>query len=141
VMMDPSAERLFAAIREGRPIGTVGTQLVDTPPSEANITVAVVDRRSGGVATEVESILADAGYDVTPGVLPSSEGPDVHGPAIVFAEGAEAEAGVVAAYFPDVPVVGPRPLAGAEVAVVVTATYRPSTPSAAGSSECPAVAA
>jgi anionic cell wall polymer biosynthesis LytR-Cps2A-Psr (LCP) family protein len=138
VKMDPSAERLFAAIREGRPIGPVGTELVDTPPSEANITVAVVDRRSGGVATEVESILADAGFDVTPGIRPASEGPDVPGPAIVFAEGAETSVGVVAAYFPDVSVVGPRPLAEAEVAIVVPASYQPPGPSAVAS-ECPAV--
>jgi anionic cell wall polymer biosynthesis LytR-Cps2A-Psr (LCP) family protein len=141
VKMDASAERLFAAIRQGRPIGTVGTQLVDTPPSEANITVAVVDERSEGVAAEVESILADAGYDVTPGIRPASQGPGVRGPTIVFAEGAEASAAVVAAYFPDVRVVGPRPVAGADVAFVVPASYRPPEPSAARSSECPALPA
>lgn len=140
VKMDPSAERLFAAIREGRPIGTVGTQLVDTPPSEANITVAVVDRRSEGVAAEVGSILADAGFDVTPGIRAPSEGPDEPGPAIVFAEGSETKAGVVSAYFPDLPVVGPRPVNGADVAIVVPASYRPLEPSA-GSTECPAAPA
>jgi anionic cell wall polymer biosynthesis LytR-Cps2A-Psr (LCP) family protein len=138
VRMDPSAERLFAAIRDGRPIGTVGTQLVDTPPSEANITVTVVDQRSDGAAAEVEAFLADAGYDVTPGIRAPSEGPDVHGPAIVFAEGAEASAGVVAAYFPDLRVVGPRPIAGADVAVVVPRSYRAPSPTAQ-SPECPAV--
>ena len=140
VKMDPSAERLFAAIREGKPIGNVGTQLVDTPPSEANITVAVVDRRSEGVASEVESILADAGFDVTPGIRAPSEGLDAPGPAVVFAEGSEAKAGVVAAYFPDLPIVGPRPVTGADVAIVVPASYRPTEPSAEPS-ECPAVPA
>ena len=53
VQMDPSAEQIFAAIRDGKPITGVGTQLVNTPPSEANTTVAVIDAgrwrgRAGG---------------------------------------------------------------------------------------------
>ena len=122
VKMDPAAERLFAAIRDGRPIGTIGAQLVDTPPSEANVTVAVVDRHSDGAAARVESVLADAGFDVSPGVRPPSDGPGISGPAIVFAEGAETSAGVVRAYFPELPGVGPRPIAGADVSIVVPAS-------------------
>jgi anionic cell wall polymer biosynthesis LytR-Cps2A-Psr (LCP) family protein len=138
VKMDPSADRLFAAIREGRPIGTVGTQLVDTPPSEANIPVAVVDQRSEGAASEVESILADAGFDISPGIRVATDR-DVPGPAIVFAEGAEASARVVGAYFPNVPVIGPKPITGADVSIVVPRSYRPVTPTEQGEATCPAI--
>ena len=42
----PSAEQIFAAIRDGKPHRrTVGRRPVYTPPSAANITVAVVDQR------------------------------------------------------------------------------------------------
>ncbi len=64
VRMDPSAKEIFAAIREGKPIAGVGTQLIDTPPSEANTTVAVIDADSGGKAAGVENLLVRAGFDV-----------------------------------------------------------------------------
>jgi anionic cell wall polymer biosynthesis LytR-Cps2A-Psr (LCP) family protein len=54
LQMDPSANEIFRAIKAGRPIGNVGTTLVNTPPSEANTTVAVVDANSGGTASKVE---------------------------------------------------------------------------------------
>jgi hypothetical protein len=57
----------------------------------------------------------------------------------VFAEGEEASAGVVAAYFPDLPVMGPRPVAGADVAIVVPRSYQPVPPSDQTPTECPAV--
>jgi anionic cell wall polymer biosynthesis LytR-Cps2A-Psr (LCP) family protein len=142
VEMDPSAERLFSALRQGRPIGTTGSQLVDTPPSEANTVVAVIDADSGGKVDGVERILSDAGFDVTPGVRPKTERPaKVRGPAIVFGTGAEAEAQVVAAYFPNLPVVGPRDLGATDVAIVVTSAYEPVEPGTGGApsgSTCPA---
>jgi anionic cell wall polymer biosynthesis LytR-Cps2A-Psr (LCP) family protein len=138
VKMDPAAGRLFAAIRDGGPLGSVGSQLVDTPPSEANIPVAVLDRRSDGAAATVETVLADAGFDVSPGVLTGFEGLDVRGAAIVHAPGAEASAEVVGAYFPNLPIVGPQPLEDADVAVVVPSGYRPVEPAEQTGSECPA---
>ena len=122
--MDPSAHEIFRAIRRGRPIGDVGTQLVNTPPSEANTRVAVVDADSEGSASAVESVLSDAGFDVTPGIWSVSEASlDVTGPAIVFRPQASAEAEVVAAYFPDLALVASEDLRGAQVAIVVDATY------------------
>ena len=141
VRMDPSAERLFAAIRDGRPIGNVGTQLVDTPPSEANVTVAVVDRRSGGAAADVGSVLAEAGFDVSPGIVGPSDVSGVHGQAIVFSEGADEAAGVVSAYFPGLRVVGPRDVGDADVAIVVTRSYEATPPTGAGAVGCPAASA
>jgi anionic cell wall polymer biosynthesis LytR-Cps2A-Psr (LCP) family protein len=143
--MDPSAHEIFRAIRRGRPIGDVGTQLVNTPPSEANTRVAVVDADSEGTASAVESVLSDAGFDVTPGVWSVSEASiDVTGPAIVFRPQASAEAEVVAAYFPDLALVASEDLRGTQVAIVVDATYSLVRPGQgggnAGARECPAVA-
>ena len=48
---------------------TSGAVLVNTPPSEANIAVPVVDHASGGKVDGVEQILSDAGFDIAPGVV------------------------------------------------------------------------
>ena len=142
VLMDSSAEQIFTAIRDGKPLGDVGTTLLDTPPSEANTTVAVIDDRSGGGAADVESVLSNAGFDVSPGIVQAPVPAGVKGPAIVYAPGKEAYAGVVSAYFPSLPLVVSKHLSGAPVAVVVNASYRsqPSgspSPAPSGSS-CPA---
>ncbi|HWL90913.1 MAG TPA: LCP family protein, partial [Actinomycetota bacterium] len=140
--MDPSANEIFRAIREGRPIGNVGTQLVNTPPSEANTRVAVVDADSGGTASAVEGMLSDAGFDVSPGIWAPSEVPiDVNSPAIVFRPGASANAQVVAAYLPDLRLVPSTDLRGAPVAVVIPSSYTLARPGAGGggSSDCPSV--
>jgi LCP family protein required for cell wall assembly len=123
--MDPSAEQIFRAIRQGRPIGSVGTQLVNTPPSEANIRVAVVDVDSGGTASRAAAVLGDAGFDISPGILPATDAPSgVRGPAIVYRPGASAHAGVVGAYFPDLRLVAAPDLRGAQVALLVPRSYR-----------------
>jgi LCP family protein required for cell wall assembly len=125
--MDPSAERIFRAIRQGRPIGSVGTQLVNTPPSEANIRVGVVDAGAGDAASRVETVLADAGFDISPGILPQAPSA-VRGPAIAYRPGASAHADVVSSYFPDLPLVAAPDLHGAQVALVVPASYTVPTP-------------
>jgi len=138
--MDPSAKEIFRAIRSGRPIGKVGTALVNTPPSEANTTVAVVDANSGGMASAVVGILNDAGFDVSPGIWPASEAPvNVTTPAIVFRPEASANAQVVAAYFPDLPLVASTDVRHAQVAVVIPSSYSLVRPGqGGGSSACPA---
>ena len=74
----------------------------NTPPSEANTTVAVVDASSGARRAASQGILADAGFDVSPGIWGAERAPaDVQGPAIVFRPGADVYAQVVSAYFPD----------------------------------------
>ena len=140
--MDPSAEEIFRAIKQGSPIGNVGTTLVNTPPSEANTRVAVVDAYAGATASAVEDVLTDAGFDVSPGIWPASEAPiDVTGPAIVFRPGASANAQVVAAYFPDLPLIPSADLRGAQVALVIPSSYTLVRPGqgggGSGSSGCP----
>lgn len=138
VEMDPSAGRLFEAIRRGRPIGSIGDRLVSTPPSEANIRVGVVDDRSDGKASEVAALLADAGFDVSPGIRSGPGAATGGGPAIVFSPGAEASADVVAAYLPTLPLVGPRRIAGADVEIVVTDRFRSVEPDETAGGGCPA---
>jgi LCP family protein required for cell wall assembly len=142
VLMDASAEQIFAAIRDGKQLGDIGTSLLNTPPSEANTTVAVIDDGAGSRADEVETLLSNAGFDVSPGVVAGPPPAGVEGPAIVSAPGKDAYAQVVHAYFPDLPIVVSKHLTGAPVAVVVTSSYRPqpsggpsASPSAAA---CPA---
>jgi anionic cell wall polymer biosynthesis LytR-Cps2A-Psr (LCP) family protein len=139
--MDPSAEQIFSAIRQGRPIGNLGTRLVNTPPSEANTRVAVVDASSGGTAVQVARVLAEAGFDVSPGIWPASQLPiDVAGPAIVHRPEAGANAQVVAAYFPALPLVASTELHGAQVALVIPSDYdlvRPGQGEGGASNGCP----
>ncbi len=144
VRMDPSAEQIFAAIREGKPITGVGTTLINTPPSEPQIRVAVVDRNSGDVAQKVEDVLNEGGFDTTPGIWPSWKAPKgISGEAtIVYRPGASADASVVSSYFPGVKVVESKDLTGAAVAIVVNDSYTYTAPSASGpqASSCPAPA-
>lgn len=141
--MVPAARKIFAAIRDGRPIGGIGTRLQNTPPSEANTTVAVIDARSGGKAVRVQQTLGDAGFDISPGILGPEEQPDdVQGAAILFRPGGDAYARVVGAYFPSLPLIESDALRGAHVAIVVPASSVPPPPDQGGTdgskTECPA---
>jgi LCP family protein required for cell wall assembly len=124
-MVDP-AEELFRRIREGRPLGELGVNLASTPPSPANIAVAV-QGEPGGVATTVFDTLTDGGFDTTPGILDASQ-LDAPGrdPLILFREGEESKAKVVGTYFRDLELAPAPPGAmpdGVDVAVVVTPGY------------------
>jgi hypothetical protein len=144
VLMDPAAEQIFAAIRDGKQLGDIGTTLLDTPPSEANTTVAVIDDGASTKAGDVETLLSNAGFDVSPGIVQGSAPAGVKGAAIVFAPGKDAYAAVVHSYFPQLSVVESKHLTDAPVAVVVTPSYAaapsgsPSPPPAASS--CPSAA-
>jgi LCP family protein required for cell wall assembly len=123
--MDPSANQIFRAIREGKPIGDVGLTPQYTPPSPANIVVPVVDHASEGKAAAVEQILADSGFDIAPGVvLYADYGANVAGNVIAYQPGHEVDAKVVQQYFPDLPIKEVKGLTD-PVAVFVTASYEP----------------
>lgn len=127
VEMDPVAEQIFARIRQGEPLGTLGTQLTGTPTSEANIVVPVVDHGSGGTALEVEQVLADAGFDITPEVVDYGVyGASIKGSAIAYKPGHLTEAEVVQKYFPNLRLVEvpAGALKGSQVAIFVTASYQ-----------------
>ena len=145
--MDPSAQQLFAALRAGNPLpAQTGTSFGGgVSISEANIELPVVDNSSGGKAAGIETILSQAGFNVAPGVVPSTTlGSKVKGSVIAYAPGHQAEASVVSKYFGDLPVkeVPASQLGSYHVAVFVTAAYNAQTqvgtgPNATG---CPAPA-
>jgi LCP family protein required for cell wall assembly len=127
VRMDPSAEALFAALRDGTRLPpATGTELAGTPPSEANIRVPVVEHGRDTAAADVEQVLSEGGFDISPGIVPyAALGTDVTGSAIAYTPGGEVQAQVVARYFPDLRLVPVDDLGEASVAIVVTPTYRP----------------
>jgi hypothetical protein len=123
--MDESAERIFDAIRDGEPLGDVGRDLVYTPPSEANVPVLVVDHASGGKAAQVQQVLSQAGFDISPGTIASSGYVEkVPGSVIAFAPDADAEAQVVAKYFPNLELKQVKGLPD-DVVVYVDRSYAP----------------
>jgi LCP family protein required for cell wall assembly len=123
--MDPSAERIFAAIRQGKQLGTIGEDTVYTPPSEANVPVVVVDHGSGGKAAGVEQILSEAGFDISPGTTTyDAYGMKITGNVIAYAPDADAEAQVVAKYFPNLQLKQVKGLPD-DVAVVIGPNYEP----------------
>jgi len=127
VKMDPAAEQIFDRIRQGQPLGTLGTQLPATPTSEANIVVPVVDNGSGTTAFEVEQVLADAGFDITPEVVDyGAYGASIKGSAIAYKPGHLTEAEVVQKYFPNLRLVEAPAgaLKGSSVAVFVTGSFQ-----------------
>ena len=139
VLMDkPVAREIFAAIKEGKPITGVGTELELTPPSEANTTVVVLDAGNASGATEVEDILTQAGFDISPGILPWNVPKGPRGPVILYQAGQEDYARVVQAYFPALKMVEFKGLEDAPVAIVVPPGYHPPTSTGGNSPEPPA---
>ena len=135
--MDPSAEQIFRAIRQGKPIGNVGLTPQYTPRSPANITVAAVDHTSGGKVDGVETVLADSGFDVAPGTPPyTGYGSKVGGDVIAYAPGHSLDAQVVQQYLPGLQLKQVKGLAD-PVAVFVTASYAPAQVGTGGNTPPP----
>jgi LCP family protein required for cell wall assembly len=123
---DPVAEQIFARIRKGEPLGNLGVDLAGTAPSEANILVPVVDHGSGGTAEEVETVLSDAGFDISPGIVDYvTYGSDVKGSVIAYKAGNQSEAEVVQKYFPNLQLleVPASALRGSPVAVFIAGGF------------------
>ncbi|HEU4354283.1 MAG TPA: LCP family protein [Actinomycetota bacterium] len=124
--VQPAANDLYRALREGRPLGDLGKELPQTPPSPANVAVEVVDHRSLGAAIGVLDTLTQGGFLTSPAVMDYSVlGQQVKGSAILFAPGEEAKAEVVAQYVGALEMqAAPRSVLGdADVAVVVGPNY------------------
>jgi LCP family protein required for cell wall assembly len=140
VHMLPEAHQIFGAINNGQPLGDIGLTIGSTPISPANVQVAVIDDASGTKAAEVEKVLADSGFDISPGIWSADKKPaGISGAtAIVYKPGHNAEAQVVSKYLPGVKLIESANLQGAPVAVVVTAAYTPQQPGTGGAeSACP----
>ena len=139
VHMDPSAETLFRAVREGTPISDIGLQLGSTEISPANITVAVIDDASVGAAAQIEDLLSTTGFDVSPGIWDASRVPKgAKGATVVFRPGKDAMAQVLSRYLPGTKVLESGALKGVPVAVVVPAGWEPAEPtSGSPAAQCP----
>lgn len=123
---DPVAEQIFARIRKGQSLGNLGVDLAGTAPSEANIIVPVVDHDSGGTADDVEQVLSDAGFDISPGVVDhATYGSDVKGSVIAYKAGHLSDAEVVQKYFPNLQLreVPDDALRGSPVAVFISHSF------------------
>jgi LCP family protein required for cell wall assembly len=131
IRMDPAAERIFRAIRLNRPLGKIGTRLVNTPPSPANVAVAVVDHGASSAARATYSQLSDSGFDVSPGLVRYADyGVERLGTVIAYEPGREVEAQVVAQYLPTIPRLVEVPaLPGSHpIAVFITPSFAPGQP-------------
>ncbi|MGH2635893.1 MAG: LCP family protein [Actinomycetota bacterium] len=143
-MVEPDADELFTRIRDGKPLGELGTELLQTAPSPANISTAVYDRDGNAVALEVLGVLTDGGFITIPEVLDGSAiDASGSGSMILFREGEDAAAAVVRTYFPNMDVMSVPPGAlpnGEDVALVVSRNYElPEEPAEAPTpAECPA---
>jgi LCP family protein required for cell wall assembly len=131
VRMHASAERLFEAIRRGRTLPPVGSELPGVPVTPANITVPVVDAGSES-ATDVLEVLSLSGFDISEGVV-SGAGIDVplRRSAIVFGPEDLVRAKVVRQFLPQLDLVEEKGYSG--VAVVVSEDYRPAEPGSGAS--------
>lgn len=137
IRLDPAANRMFEAIGDGRPLGSIGTAVYTR--SEATIPVLVVDHASGGKAAEVQDVLSQAGFDVSPGTTTFSDYPKkVAGSVVAHAPGAEAEAQVAQKYFPSLEMRQVKGLPD-DVAVFVDASYEPAPVGGGGGAppDCP----
>ncbi len=119
------ADQIFAAIRQGKPLGNLGLSTGLAPPSPAQITVPVVDHASGAKAQSVWQVLSDSGFNIAASpVASASYGRAVPGNVIAYAPGQSLEATVVHQYLPGLKMVQVKGLPD-HVAVFVTSSYKP----------------
>lgn len=137
--VEPDATRLFRRIAEGRPLGDLGRNLPQVPPSPANIAVVVAGPNEA--AAPVFDVLTEGGFNTAAGIVGKGEvDSPVRGAVIVYREGLEAEAKVVGSYagaLELVPVPASALPDGVDVAVVANAAYEIPPPDTSGGQECP----
>jgi LCP family protein required for cell wall assembly len=118
VAQQPDTDRMFTALRLGRPLGRLGLTLAQTLPSPGVIDVRVLRVGAAAEAEEVEGILRRAGFIV----LEARDAPaGTETSEILFRPGAGPQAQVVSGYFEGLPrrLVSESILGDTEVAVVV----------------------
>ncbi len=84
-LVQPQANELFKAIGDGGPLGELGKEQTETPPSPANIRIAVFDNGDAPAAQRVFSIMERSGFDISPGLQDiSALGHRVNGSAMLY---------------------------------------------------------
>jgi len=125
IRMDPAADRIFAAVRNGSPLPAEEAPNVNTPPSPATISVPIVDRGSPENALAVAQILSDSGFDVSPGTIAFADyGIDLPRNVVAYAPGHGVDANVIQQYLPELAIREVRGLPD-DVAVVASPSLPP----------------
>lgn len=134
-MVQPDANELFRAIREGKPLGQLGKEQENTPPSPATIKVAVFDNGNAPAAQRVLSIMQRSGFDISLGVQDiSALGHRVDGSALLYRPADASMADVAHGFVVNLTEreAPPGVLKGFDLAVVVGAGFTPEEPGAGG---------
>jgi LCP family protein required for cell wall assembly len=138
--IEPEASTLFRDLRDGKPLGTLGKELPSTPPSPANIKVAVYDANSAGAAEQVLSVLQRSGFDTTQGIQAASAlHLKVKGAVLLYRPGQSEIANIAHGFIPNLPQQqAPKGvLKGVDLALVITPGFTPQPPGANGAGSAP----
>jgi LCP family protein required for cell wall assembly len=129
--IQPQANDLFRRILNNQPLGDLGKEQQDTPPSPANISVQVFDHDSQGTAATALKTLQDSGFLAPTTVSPyaSLKKPE-KGSVLLYRQSAQPMADVVAGYLPNLKLVAvpDSALPDAPVAAVISSGYQPAQP-------------
>jgi LCP family protein required for cell wall assembly len=131
--VEPQANDLFHRILNNQPLGDLGKEQQDTPPSPANISVQVFDHGSGGTAASALKTLQDSGF-----LAPTTVSPytllkkPVKGSVLLYRKSAQPMADVVSGYLPNLKLVAvpDSALPDSPVAAVISSGYQPAEPGA-----------
>jgi LCP family protein required for cell wall assembly len=132
--IQPEMNDLFHRLVDGKPLGELGKEQVETPPSPANISIQVFDHGSEGTATTALTTLQESGFLAPTTVQDFSTLPrQVKGSALLYRKDAQPMADVVSQYLPGLPMqrVADSALPDAPVAAVISSGYHPEEPGAA----------
>jgi LCP family protein required for cell wall assembly len=131
--IEPQTKELYHRILNNQPLGTLGTEQQDTPPSPANISVQVFDHNSGGNATTTLKTLQESGFLAPTTVSPfTSLKKPVKGSVLLYRKSAQPMADVVSGYLPSLKLVpvADSALPDSPVAAVISPGYQPAEPGA-----------
>jgi LCP family protein required for cell wall assembly len=138
-MVQPEADQLFKDIRQNKPLGNLGVEQQDTPPSPADIKVAVFDNGNASGADRVETVLQESGFDVSLGVQPiTALGHAVSGSALYYRAADANMADVAQGFIPNLQEKSVKKswLTGYDLAVVVGPGFVPQPPGGAPPPSC-----
>lgn len=140
-LVQPEADELFRAIREGRPLGTLGKEQEDMPPSPANIKVAVFSDGNPTAAQQVFDTLKESGFDISPGLFGdvSTLGQKVNGSVLLYRPADASMADVAHGFVPNLTEHEAKPgvLRTYDLALVVAAGFTPEQPGGANGAPPP----
>jgi LCP family protein required for cell wall assembly len=130
--VEPQARDLFSRILNNQPLGDLGKQQQQTPPSPATISVDVYDQGSNALAQSALRTLQESGF-VTPTTVSASTElkKPVNGSVLLYRKSQLRLAQVVQSYLPSLKLepVADSALPSSPVAAVISSRYDPSAPS------------